>query len=876
MWIVYALLVHVLLLGSIFVIYFRSPVIEGLQPQAALSAAPPADRLVLIVTDGLRADSFFADNCNQVPHLREIFLREGLVGVSRTHVPTESRPGHIALIAGLYEDPSAVTRGWKENPIEFDTVFNRSGHTYAWGAHDVLHIFEKLADGGRPMYFDSYNHDLDFSGQHKTFKLDEWVFDRVRLLLNRKQEELGSAKKVVFFLHLLGLDTAGHVHKPGTPLFLENLKFTEHGIWQIYKRFEEVFPDKRTAYLLTSDHGMTDSGSHGAGAAHETDTPFMMWGAGVRRNASPVNSFMANDEGLMLPLHELEQAQLTPLMSALIGLPPPMNNFGVLPLGYMNAGDKYEAIAAHSNARQLLAQYMRLLEQHEMGLFTPYLNSFQKLTSHEINAFRAQENEPSLIKNIAMMQLALEGIEYYHGYYRNVMLLCTTATFVGWIFYLYRLLIQNATPRKEPRDSNDYHITLSISIAAVLLTGFIVAQIVPFSVGFYMLLPLPIWLLALRQTPDSKENVGVYRLPTITRRLQVSKIQVLLLVVCAELLVFTFFERRLISLCFVVFACGSNWGNLKHNKSQFYTWMLLVLTLGCFPLLPPSVGYQNQYLLLAGILLVLVRAVLSNGSRSYSWHTKWCNPLMLLNTAVCVHLHSRQMAVPLPLKLASWTFLIYAIVSIQLSKETALEVRLAQIFYNLGALYTMLCTSYESLFVQLLAMELTMALAAQRAEIDPMQHQQTTIQSSLRLAFTILLYTFFSLFGSGNIASISSFDPNIARCFLSHFAPFVIMSLVLIKLLLPVVLNLSIVYTYCDYARQQERQVFICLLIICDVMGLNFLFLVRNTGSWLQIGSSISHFVIMEVTTLVLLLLSYAAKLLLRITNRERVVAKCH
>jgi GPI ethanolamine phosphate transferase 1 len=110
------------------------------------------------------------------------------------------------------------------------------------------------------------------------------------------------------------------------------------------------------------------------------------------------------------------------------------------------------------------------------------------------------------------------------------------------------------------------------------------------------------------------------------------------------------------------------------------------------------------------------------------------------------------------------------------------------------------------------------------------------------LFFFYLLQSAF--FSTGNIASVSSFSLDAVYRLLPIFDPFSQGALLLFKILTPFAVlsaNLGILNLRLGL---EPSALFMLVMALSDVMTLNFFWMVRDEGSWLDIGTTISHFVI--------------------------------
>lgn len=202
--------------------------------------------------------------------------------------------------------------------------------------------------------------------------------------------------------------------------------------------------------------------------------------------------------------------------------------------------------------------------------------------------------------------------------------------------------------------------------------------------------------------------------------------------------------------------------------------------------------------------------------------------------------------------------------------------RLAILFLTFSPAFVILTISYEGLFyftfwvtvltwVRLehrtyafttrkpLSDKLVEELDVATPVVNAMKNRQEALESRnfrrLTLSDTrIALFFFFLLqsafFSTGNIASLASFSLDSVYRLIPVFSPFSQGALLIFKLMIPFAIisaNLGVLNRRLGVA---PSALFMIVMAISDVMTLNFFYMVKDEGSWLDIGTTISHFCI--------------------------------
>ncbi|RDB20194.1 GPI ethanolamine phosphate transferase 1 [Hypsizygus marmoreus] len=894
--------------------YFTSPVVNGMQSHNVGYAE--AKRLVLIIGDGLRADLLFnVDAFPSIPdapaivapHLRSIVESRGAFGISHTHVPTESRPGHVAIIGGMYEDVSAVTKGWKSNPVNFDSVFNQSSFTFSFGSPDILPMFARGAPPGKVKTWSYNEEDEDFTKDATA--LDIWVLDQLRTLFHNATTDVNlnsqlRSEKVIFFLHLLGLDTTGHSYRPHSREYMNNIQIVDNIVRQAEILISEFYQDEETSYIFTADHGMSVIGNHGDGDPDNTRTPLIAWGRGVRGplpDSSPSSHDTFSEPWQLGHLfrRDIEQADVTSLMAALIGINWPVNSVGVLPdvdptcPGFLSPhlGDETLAQLALVNAKVILEHYNIKHELKKLRtIFYKPFSPLEKGSNSQHHPYRtaAISTIESLIQNkewyaarqisAELIKTGLAGLHYLQTYERLLIRGIVTAAYVGWAAYASLFIFRPLDYSPGPTRKTWKHIFVDTAAVTTLIGFWILFAIQQSPWTFYLYIAFPCYFW---------QQFFVQAIPGLWARRETRAVNYLrflasiLMVVCVlQGMVVAYSHRFIWSIGFIVI--GVLWPMTwpKDTLSQYWStavlWAALCLATSVFPLLSVEKVESLPTILSGGITMLVcdwfaasyvlgtVESEKSVKGRRALTTLFSCQGFLILImmgiTASSVRSLQAKQGLPLVNQVSGWIVLVVASAlpfTSRGSHHTPFSKFLVY-FLGFGPCFVILSISVEGLFYvtysAVLAAWVVIESIVRNGSSRPVASGQKKIYDfqpdDLRMALFFLFFVQVGFFGTGNVASISSFYLEPVYRLIPIFSPFFMAALLIFKIVAPYIILSVASALLNDFLHLPPFSLLLVALTLTDGMTITFFFNVRDTGSWLEIGQSITFFCI---TSLLLL-----------------------
>ncbi|KAF9222154.1 hypothetical protein BS17DRAFT_709200 [Gyrodon lividus] len=288
-------------------------------------------RAVILVIDALRFD-FISDHPPEPPspyHHNVLTLPQEL---------TAAHPNHSFIFNAHADPPTTTLQRIKGLTTGSLPTFVDVGESFAGSAiyedsllHQVVAAGRKVALAGDntwvTLFPDFFDHNMSFPfdsfNVEELHTVDEGVISNLIPLVENHSKSWGLA-----IGHSLGVDHAGHRVGPDHPVMKTKLEQMNDFLAEVVRAIDED-----TLLVLLGDHGMDRTGNHGGDSALETMSAVWVYskGAALSQGSTSLPSSILPTTvfpGETVPHRFIQQIDLVPTLSLLLGLPIPFNNLG--------------------------------------------------------------------------------------------------------------------------------------------------------------------------------------------------------------------------------------------------------------------------------------------------------------------------------------------------------------------------------------------------------------------------------------------------------------------------------------------------------------------------------------------------------------------
>ncbi|KAK6511498.1 major facilitator superfamily transporter protein [Arthrobotrys musiformis] len=344
------LVLAVLVFAKAFFPY--KPFLQGLAQHAdyhdggETPAPAQFEKIVFMLVDALRSDFVFGDHSGF--EYTQSLIRSGVAIPFTAHatsptitmpkikaLTTGSIPGFLDLILNFAESDTTSTLATQDNWL---AQIKQSGKKLIMFGDDTwLKLFPNIFErtDGTVSFFVS-----DFT------EVDNNVTRHVA-------PELRQSDWDAMILHYLGLDHIGHKTGPRSQHMIPKQHEMDGIVKQVYQAIETSDHLRDTLFVLVGDHGMNDGGGHGGSSSGETSAALVFMSPKLKALQSEYTApAVPRDE--FTYYRRIEQSDVAPTLTTLLGLPIPKNNLGLFIQDFLplwNVDDQVKIL--NTNGREL-------------------------------------------------------------------------------------------------------------------------------------------------------------------------------------------------------------------------------------------------------------------------------------------------------------------------------------------------------------------------------------------------------------------------------------------------------------------------------------------------------------------------------------------